>query len=111
MDCVAFLQDRLSSCALVCTTWAAAGAAASKALHVQLRDQGQADNLGAWLAQHGSSIEHLSICSDQQVYQHALLQWHKQQRRGVVCGNDVVVTPAVESADVSATALLLSIAM
>ena len=56
------LQERLSTCALVCSTWAAAAASSSKTLMVHLRSQVQADNLAAWLVQHGPSIEHMSIC-------------------------------------------------
>lgn len=61
------MQERLSTCTLVCQTWAAAGAGASKVLAVQLRSQAQADNLTAWLAQHGSAIEQLSVATDHQV--------------------------------------------
>lgn len=71
------MQERLSTCTLVCQTWAAAGAGASKVLAVQLRSQAQADNLTAWLAQHGSAIEQLSVATDHQVStglaKHALL--------------------------------------
>lgn len=89
-------QERLSTCALVCSTWAAAGAGASKALVVQLRSQAQADNLSAWLDQHGPSIQHLSVCSGQAAYQESLLQWQIRRRQGQRSssgcgGHDVVV--------------------
>jgi hypothetical protein len=86
------LQERLSTCALVCRTWATASAGASKVLTVQLRSQAQADNLAAWLTQYGSSIEHLSVATDRMAYEESLLQWQRQRMRRGDDGADVVVS-------------------
>lgn len=62
------LQARLRSCALVCRTWAAAAAAATTTLDMQLRDQAHADSLSKWLGTHGCNIEHLAVCFDEQYH-------------------------------------------
>jgi hypothetical protein len=92
-----FLQERLSTCALVCRTWATASAGASTVLTVQLRSQAQADSLAAWLTQYGSSIEQLSVATDHLAYQESLLQWQRQRARRGDDGVDVVVSQVEDS--------------
>lgn len=54
------LQQRLCSCALVCSTWAAAATAATSIITVQLLP-GQLTDLQSWMKQHGQSLQQLEV--------------------------------------------------
>jgi hypothetical protein len=54
------LRQRLSSCALVCSTWAAAAAAATNSINIEILPK-QLPALGLWMQQHGKYVQHLQV--------------------------------------------------
>jgi hypothetical protein len=52
---------RLGPCALTCSAFSAAAAAATDAISMQEVDQPKADALAAWIAKHGTTLVHLQL--------------------------------------------------